>query len=562
MENSFRWTVCEVVDDGCELRKKYPSVVCQLLYNRGIRTLNEAEVFLSPEKGIIYDALLLPDIAKGAMRIYNSLLSGDKIAIYGDFDVDGITSTSIMYKGLKKIGADVITHIPHRSQEGHGLHVPFLEDLYKQGVKLVVTVDCGVTCVEEIAAFKRKMDFVITDHHLPTGPVPDAVAVIDPYLEGSQYPYKEIAGCAVAFKLLTVLYSMLGRQDEVWEFIDLVALGTVSDVMPLLDENRTLVQRGLEVLKNCKRPGINEIMRLSKTEKSSVDVEDISFYIAPRLNAAGRLDSAEKAYRLLITDDEEEAAELAEELEALNKERQRETAASCTLVADKIKGHEKENYVIITGSEEIPVGIAGLVAGKLSEKFHLPALVMHFDGENAQGSCRSIPEFDITEALGQCSEYLIHFGGHSQAAGFSIEQKNIPAFTEAMNKIAKEKLENQDLRPTLLIDAVADLKDINIDLFETVSALAPFGNSNQTPLFLTTNVRPQEVRTMGVGDKHLKFKGIQGNTSKEVIGWGYGNISEDLERPVDIVYTMKINEWRGNRTINLLIKDIAYHQSL
>jgi single-stranded-DNA-specific exonuclease len=563
MDNNYRWQVFPPVPDECEISKdKYPPLVRQILYNRGVKTQKEADVFMSVEKGDYYDSSLLPNIQQATSRIYSSLMMGDTIAVYGDFDVDGITASSVMYKGLKKLGADVMVYIPHRGDEGHGLNQQAISELISKNVKLIVTVDCGVSSYDEIDSFKKKVDFVVTDHHLPPEKLPPAVAIVDPYLPESQYPFKDICGAAVAFKVLSFLYRMIGKENEVWQFIDYAALGTIADVMPLLDENRYIVQRGIESLKHCTHPGINEIMRLSKIDKDKLDAEAVSWYIAPRLNAAGRMDHANKAFDLLTTDDLDAAAALAFEMEELNKERQKLTTAFCTIASDQVKDKVGKEYIMITGHPEIPTGIAGLVAGRLCDKYGLPAIIMHYDEEYAHGSARSVAGFDITEAMAKCSDILVQYGGHSQAGGFTVAMNKLDEFTARMSEFAREELEGADMRPTLSIDAVCDLREVDMGTFESISTLAPFGFCNQAPLFLSTNVRPQELRVMGTGEKHLKFKGIQGSVGREFVGWGYGPQSNEFNRPLDIVYTIEVNEWRGTKSINLIIKDLSYSSTL
>ncbi len=563
MENNYRWQIFPPVPDDCDISKeKYTPLVRQLLYNRGVKTQKEADVFMSVQKGEYYDPSLLPNIQQAASRIYSSMMMGDTIAIYGDFDVDGITASAVMYKGLTKLGANVIVYIPHRGDEGHGLNQLAISELISKDVKLIITVDCGVSSYDEIAAFRKKVDFVVTDHHLPPEKLPPAVAIIDPYLNDSQYPFKDICGAAVAFKVLSFLYRMLGKEEEVWQFVDYAALGTIADVMPLLDENRYIVQRGIECLRHSTHPGLNEIMRLSKIDREKLDVEAVSWYIAPRLNAAGRMDHANKAFDLLTTDDLDHAAKLSFEMEELNKERQKLTTAFCTIASDQVKDKVGKEYILITGHPEIPTGISGLVAGRICEKYGLPTIIMHLDEEYAHGSARSVSGFDITEAMAKCSDILVQYGGHSQAGGFTVAINRIGDFTARMESLAREKLEGADMRPTISIDAVCDLKEVDMKTFETISTLEPFGSCNQSPLFLSTNVRPQELRVMGTGEKHLKFKGIQGSVGREFVGWGYGPQSSEFNRSLDIVYTIEVNEWRGTRSINLIIKDLAYHSGI
>jgi single-stranded-DNA-specific exonuclease len=393
-------------------------------------------------------------------RIYQALLSGENIAIYGDFDVDGITGTALLVKGLATLDGKAIPYIPHRLTEGHGLKTTALENLYRQGISLIITVDCGITGVTEAKRAKRMgLDVIITDHHTPLEVIPPAVAVINPKLPHSNFPFSELAGVGVALKLLEALLQSVGKEQQLNELIDLVALGTVADKMPLLGENRYLVKHGLKLINTTPRLGVREMLNRTGLDINRVDSETISWVLAPRLNAAGRLAHAITSYKLLMTDAPEEAHELSSWLEQTNSQRQRLTEKALAKAREQVLS-QGIAPLLIASDREFSVGIAGLVASRLSEEFYRPSVVIKIGEQISGGSCRSIPEFNIIHALNQCRSLFSHFGGHSRAAGFTLPTKNLPRLEQNLLKIATTQLEGVELRPHLDVEAEVTLPEL------------------------------------------------------------------------------------------------------
>ncbi|HEX7475117.1 MAG TPA: single-stranded-DNA-specific exonuclease RecJ, partial [Dehalococcoidales bacterium] len=401
------------------------SLMAQLLYNRGLEDPAKMELFLAGDERLSGDPLLLSGMQTAISRIYRALLSGEKIAVYGDFDVDGVTSTALMVQGLNSLGGIVVPYIPHRITEGHGLRTAALEELHEKGVSLIITVDCGITDVEEAKnAAKLGMTLIITDHHAPPLNIPEAFAIVNPKLAGSRYPFNELAGVGVAYKVLQALMNSLGREEQLDAQMDLVAIGTVADMVPLVGENRYLVKRGLRALNASPRLGIREIATRAGLTLGSLDADSITWCLSPWLNASGRLEHAIASYNLLTTSSPQEARELAGLLGQQNIERQRLTNKAMADARAQIAAQGLAPLIMLC-NREFPLGIAGPVAGKLSEEYYRPVVVVNIDDKTASGSSRSIPEFNIINALNQCTGLLGRFGGHAQAAGFTMPAKNV-----------------------------------------------------------------------------------------------------------------------------------------
>ncbi len=535
----------------------FPSLIAQLLYNRGLTEPSQLELFISPDDRLTGDPFLLPDMHQAVARIYRALLSGENIAIYGDFDTDGITATALLVQGLSILNCKAIPYIPHRLTEGYGLKTAALENLYRQGVSLIITVDCGITGLSEVKSAKRMgLDIIITDHHTPPAIVPPAIAVVNPKLPDSNYPFPELAGVGVALKLLQALFQGIGKEKQLSKLIDLVALGTVADMMPLLGENRYLVKQGLKLISAFPRLGIREIITQSGLNIGSLDAESISWTIAPRLNAAGRLEHAMSSYKLLMTDSPEEARELAIWLEQKNTERQKLTTKNLAKAREQVLA-QGILPLLIAGDRDYPGGICGLVAGRLSEEFYRPAVVIRIGEQFSSGSCRSVPEFNIIAALTQCSNLFTHFGGHSQAAGFTLPTRNLSRLQQALLEIAAIQLDGVDLRPKLDIDAEVMLSDLGGDTFPLIQKLAPFGQGNPAPTFLSRRGEVIDCRTMGNNDEHLRLKVKQGGTVWDGVGFGLGNYLTEVSSPLDIVYNVEVDHWGGEARLRLNILDFA-----
>jgi single-stranded-DNA-specific exonuclease len=532
--------------------------VAQLLYNRGLGDPCQAELFLTADRRLSADPFLLPDMHQAVSRIYRALLSGEKMAVYGDFDADGITATAVLVKGLTVLDGQVTPYIPHRLTEGYGLKEAALEKLHKGGISLVISADCGITALPEVKKANRMgLDIVITDHHTAPDELPVAVASVNPKRADSAYPTAELAGVGVAYKLLQALYSGSGKESRLEDLLDLVAIGTVADIMPLTGENRYLVKEGLKRINDAPRLGISHLLDQTRLDRGRLDTKSISWVLAPRLNAAGRLEHAMTSYRLLTTDSAVEAQELASWLETKNAERQKLTARFLEKAREQV-ATAGIGPLLITSNTECPVGILGLVAGRLAEEFYRPTVAIKVGQHVSTGSCRSIPEFNITAAISKCSELLTHFGGHAQAAGFTLPTENLPRLKECLTETAAEQLAGIDLRPHLDIDMEVKLGQLNGATLDTIQRLAPFGAGNPEPVFLSRNVSIAECRSMGSSGQHLKLKLKQSESCWDGVCFRMGEaMAEVRQSPLDLVYNLELDRWRGVDTLRLNILDFA-----
>jgi len=556
--NHYRWNLLPPDPDKRLVTSSGLSpLIAQLLYNRGLTQPSQLEPFIAADKRLSGDPSLLPDIQPAVARIYRALLSGENIAIYGDFDADGITGTALLVQGLSRLGGKVIPYIPHRLTEGYGLKIAALEKLRQQGISLVITVDCGITALNEVKRAKRlKLDIVITDHHTPLPEIPPAIAIVNPKRVDSTYPFSELTGAGVAIKLLQALLQGIGREGQLEELIDLVALGTVADMAPLSGENRYLVKQGLKLINTTPRLGLKELMSQAGLSPGKIDAESISWIIAPRLNAAGRLAHAMTSYKLLMSNSPREAHGMAMWLEQKNAERQRLT----TKVLAKARGQilaQGISPLLIASDRDYPVGIAGLVANRLAEEFYRPAIVIKTGEKISSGSCRSIPEFNIILALNQCHRLLSQFGGHSQAAGFTLLTKNLARLKQYLSQLAAEQLAGAALRPQLDIDAEVTLSELSGDTFHTIQQLAPFGRGNPAPAFLSRRAEVVDCRTMGNGAEHLRLKLKQGSTVWDGVGFRLGGYLAEISPHLDVVYNLEIDRWQGREKLRLNILDFA-----
>jgi single-stranded-DNA-specific exonuclease len=529
----------------------------QLLYNRGITEPSQSQLFFSPDKRLSGDPWLLPDMHQAVARTYQALLSGENIAIYGDFDVDGITATALLIQGLSILGGKAIPYIPHRLTEGYGLNIAALENLHRKGISLVISVDCGITAVREVKRGRRLgMDIIITDHHTPLEVMPPATAVIDPRRNDSVYPFSQLSGVGVALKLLQALFQSGGKEEQLAGLLDLVALGTVADMAPLLGENRYLVREGLQLINASPRLGIREIMTGAGLSTGSLESETISWVIAPRLNAAGRLAHAMTSYKLLMTDSDREAHNLAVWLEQKNLERRRLTEKALVKAREQVLA-KGISPLLIASDCEFPAGVTGLVASRLSEEFYRPAVVVRVGEQVSSGSCRSIPEFNITLALNQCRNLFLHFGGHSQAAGFTLLTRNLSRLREHLLKMANSQLVGVDLCPRLDIEAEVALSDLGGGTLQMLQKLAPFGQDNPVPTFLSCGIEVVNCQTMGNNGGHLRFKLRQGGSIWDGVAFRLGNCLAEVSPLVDIVYNLEVDRWCGEEKLRLNILDFA-----
>lgn len=535
-----------------------PPPMAHLLHNRGVTDPAQVAPFLNVDDRLLNDPFLLPDMEKAVTRIQQALLRGERIGIYGDFDADGMTATAVLVEGLSRLGATATPYIPHRVEEGYGLNRAALNRLSKQGVSLIVTVDCGVSNAPEVEAARGMgLDIVVTDHHTVPPRMPPAVAVVDPKRADSRYPFPKLAGVGVAFKLLQALFTSLGRDSDTHEFLDLVALGTVADMEPLLGDNRYLVKHGLDVLRDSSRLGIREIARCADVSLATIDPEAISWVLGPRLNAAGRVEHAIVGYEILLTDSQDEAERLAGILERRNTERQKITETVLNKARQKLAAKGTDSAILMVGDSDFSSGVIGVVAGRLAEEFYRPVIVYEQGAKWSRASGRSIPEFDIVAALTSCGDVLHRYGGHPMAAGCTVANEKLQQFEERMLALATEQLSSVDLRPTIAIDADIPLSSLNGEAFRMMQRLAPFGSANPYPTFVTRDVAVVQRRTVGANGRHLKFKFKDGGTVWDGIGFRLGRLADEVTQRLDIVYNVEIDQWRGNETLQLNVLDFA-----
>ncbi|UCG82745.1 MAG: single-stranded-DNA-specific exonuclease RecJ [Dehalococcoidia bacterium] len=529
-------------------------LIIQLLENRGISNPTDFEPFLTADDRLAHAPRLLPDMDRAVTRMLRALLGDELIAVYGDFDADGITGTVLLMEGISRLGGRVVHYIPHRLDEGHGLNLPALQGLKQQGVSLVVTVDCGIGGGPEIKqGLNLGLDFIITDHHEVPDSLPPALAAINPKRADSTYPFCELAGVGVALKLLQAVFEATNGNTDWEEYLDLVALGTVADMVPLGGENRYLVKRGIEVLNRSQRIGVQELVRCAGLQMGKLDEDSIGYMLGPRLNASGRMDHAVTSYELLMTTALEQARQLAAELESSNSERQRLTAEVYTNAREKLLLEGVDKPLLMIGEGSYPPGVVGVVAGKLADEFYRPTIVLQFDGEQARGSARSIPEFDILGALTECKALLTRFGGHRQAAGFIALKANVEKLHWQLQQIAARELADVDLRPAINIDAEIPIATVDAAMYKSISKLAPFGQGNQIPTFLSRKVRVLESRRVGATGDHLKLKLRNNRVVWDAIAFNQGN--RETSSYIDIVYNLEQEDWNGRRLLRLNIVD-------
>jgi len=553
--NHCRWQLPPLVEAEHLAGSLHP-IMAQLLYNRGVTDLAQAEAFLNADERLLCNPFLLPDMDKAVARVYRALLSGETIAIYGDFDADGITATTLLSQGLSSLGGRTIPYIPHRIEEGYGLTVNALQRLYREGVTLVITVDCGISAAAEVeTAQSMGLDIVITDHHTVPATMPPAIATVDPKRTDSAYPFPELAGVGVAFKLFQALLQSMGREEGLDELLDLVALGTVADMCPLLGENRYLVKRGLELLRSPRRLGVRALARCAGLPPGSIDTETISWVLGPRLNAAGRLDHAMISYDLLSTPSEEEAQRLAGLLERKNTQRQRLTEDVLTRARQRLMEMGTTSPLLMDGDRDYPSGVVGIVASRLSDEFYRPIVIFERGDDWSRGSARSIPEFNVIAALTQCSDLLAQFGGHPMAAGFTAATANIPLLQQRLSELAAIQLQGLDLRPLIPIDIELPLPSLSGKTFTLMQQLAPFGCANPLPTFLSRGVKVVDCRSVGSSGEHLKLKLRQDDVTWDGIAFRLGNLVAEVSSNLDIVYNLGVDRWRGEETLQLNILD-------
>ncbi|MFC1721647.1 single-stranded-DNA-specific exonuclease RecJ [Patescibacteria group bacterium] len=549
---------------------EFSPVVLQLLYNRGMRTQENVDEFLNPDyEQDLHDPFLLSDMDKAVDRILQAIRKQEKILVHGDYDADGVTSAVMLYEVFKGLKADVEVFLPSRQEGGYGMNEPAIREFAKKKVQLIVTTDCGITNVKEVALAKKlSMDVIVTDHHSVPAEIPQANAVINPSQPNDKYPFNQLAGVGVAFKLVQALKTKLPAgmklpRSEKW-YLDLVAVGTVADCSPIIGENRTLVKYGLLVLEKTKRSGFKALMDQARVNPQAIDTHDIGFRIGPRLNAAGRLKHSQTAFDLLAAENQDEAVELALHLDQINRERQVLTDKFMREAETQIGEVTDDKRILIAHSSNWPSGVVGLVAGKLCERHSRPVVVLEKKQTHSVGSARSTAKFNIIEAIRTCDELLEKYGGHSQAAGCTVANDKLPNFTKRLQFLAKDKLSAQDLRDELEVDQRLSPGEINWDLHDSLEILRPHGFANEHPRFVSTNMRVTSVRAVGNQGKHLKMDLQSPERDGQIlpaIAFGFGDLIDKINfrDKIDVAYEINANEWNGNRELQLQILDIKKH---
>lgn len=534
-----------------------------LLVNRGIERADAANSFLSSGLAGLHDPFLFLDMEKAVERLRVAIINGERICVYGDYDVDGVTSVALLTSFLRTLGSDCVYHIPNRLEEGYGLSAAGITAVSDGGVRLIVTADCGITaCAEAAFCTSLGIDLIITDHHTPSAEIPPALAVINPLRPGCPFPCKSLAGVGVVFNLVIALRTRL-REEGFFatrpepilrEYLDLVALGTIADIVPLVDENRIFVSHGLRELTAASRTGVRALKSVSGIA-ADVDCGAVGFRLAPRLNAAGRLEDAAGGVELLLTDDVVLATALARQLNASNEERQ---CLEQTIMLDALDKVKKDPAMasrksIVLASESWHSGVIGIVASRLVDLFHRPTVLISLEGANGKGSGRSIPGFHLHDALKACSEHLVRFGGHKYAAGLTVGLVALQEFIERFDEIAAEVLSEEDLLPELRIDAELSAEQVSLQTADEVASLEPFGMGNPRPVFLLRNVRV--VQKTILKEKHVRLRLMAGGLSFEAIGF---NLADGIPAgdTLDVAFCLDINVWNGKRTARLRIKDM------
>jgi len=549
-----RWDIAPRPPEEVDLAlSEYTAPMRQILFNRGVHDAHEARHFLDgfEECG---DPFLLTDMDVAVDRLLRAVDEGEAMAVYGDYDVDGVTATALMVQVLRRLGGNVTGYIPNRFDEGYGLNNEALDHLAEAGVRVVLTVDCGIRSPREAEhARSVGIDLIISDHHHPHDEIPPALAVICHKRPGDAYPDQNLAGVGLAYKIAQALFTRRPLDGVVADdWLDLVALGTVADIVPLKGENRMLVRDGLEQLRRGFRPGLVSLANVAQIHLPRIDAADIGFGLGPRLNAAGRLESALDAYALLMAESIAEAGPLAQKLDNQNRDRQRVTQ-DMQLSAESLTGEIRN--LIFAAHPEFNSGVVGLVAARLTESHYRPSVVGAVGEEFTRASCRSIPEFHITNALDECTDLLVRHGGHALAAGFTVRNENITPLVERLMAIADRELGERDLQPVLRVDLEIRLKELNQILPRTLERLQPTGQGNPEVVFASRGVQVVQARQMGDG-KHLRLTVQQDGLRFPCVAFRQGHLYDSLPEVVDIAYNFEENHYNGNVTLQLNVRDI------
>ena len=537
-------------------------ILAQLLINRGTKEVLSARKFLKGDLKDLRDPYIFQDMEKAVDKILRAVDNNERILIYGDYDVDGITSVALLFSILREFTNNLYYYIPNRFQEGYGLNEEAIDIAFKNNFKLIITVDCGISSIHEIEkASNYGIDVIVTDHHQPQKDLPSAIAIINPKCD-KNYPFKELAGVGVGFKMAQALYLKLKKnQDDLWNLLDYVALGSIADSVPFIDENRILIKYGLRALNQTKKEGLKALIMESGVDYGNLGTKEVNFALAPRINAAGRLDDPKLALELVLTDSEYKAKHLSQKLSEINKHR-REIGDNILREARKfasVQAKEEDNKVLVLESENWNQGVIGIIASRLVDEFNRPAIIISKKDGVAKGSGRSIKGFHLYKVLESCQDILINFGGHELAAGITIESNKIPEFKSRINGISQNFIKEDDLSPELKIDAQILLSDINFGLVKDISVLEPFGIGNSQPVFCSYKNIISDWRLVGGRKEHLKIKIKEENRTLEGIGFKLSKIGKQIfseNKVVDLAFNIELNKWNGTENLQLNIKDI------
>jgi len=573
------WKLSETDEDNQNLLTKelgINPVTSQILINRGITKTEEAKSFLFPSLKNLHNPFLLKDMKKGVDRAIKAINDSEKITVYGDYDADGITSTALLVKFLSEIHEDVSYYIPDRITEGYGLNKNAIDKIKGDGTGLIISVDCGVSDIEEVKyAQSSGVDIIILDHHEVPFAIPECVAVINPNRDNCAFPFRYLSGVGVAFNFIIALRGKLrgmgfwkdGNYPNLRDYMDLVAIGTIGDLSPLVDENRIFAKIGLEIINEGKRTGLNALRKQCGLENDLIDSDAASFSLIPKINAAGRVGSPEYAVRLLLTDNVDEAERIAAQLDEYNKERQNMEKVILADVINLInskKGIDKMNSFVFASSKWHP-GVIGIVSSKIVDMYYLPTFLISLKDGIGKGSGRSIAEFNLYHGLKEsCSSLLLSYGGHRYAAGISLKEEDIDDFSDALSgAVDKDCCDDFDFVRKTLIDAECTLSEISYDLISQIEMLSPFGNYNPEPILTAKNVKIISPTTVGNNHLKMRLKGKGNGTHYDSIWFGRGQFADTLSgATVDVAFTPKINNWRGGSSIQLKMKDIAVSEKV
>ena len=560
----MRWTLktapnLSLVDELSKVLS-IDKVLSSLLIQRGIHTFEQAKKFFRPSLDDLHDPFLLKDMDVAVSRIEKAITNNENILIYGDYDVDGTTAVSLVSSYLKTITNDIATYIPDRYNEGYGISTQGIDFAADHNFSLIIALDCGIKALDKVKyASQKNIDFIICDHHKPGDKIPKAVAVLNPKRKDCSYPFDELCGCGVGFKLIQALASKRGQTlEDLTTYLDLVATAIAADIVPVTGENRILTYFGLQVINSNPRNGIKAIIQGVK--KNILTITDVVFIIAPRINAAGRMKHGNAAVELLTEANFDQALEFAKKINNYNSERRvldAEITKEALLQIEK--NQEKEKFTTVVFDEKWHKGVIGIVASRLIETYYRPTLVFTKSGDKLAASARSVKGFDVYDALEKCSEFIEQFGGHKYAAGLTLEPTNYAAFKNKFEEVVASSIERELLIPEITIDASLELSDINPKFFRIIQQMGPFGPQNMKPVFTTTSVRDNGYgKTVGSDKTHLKLNIIYGADQKtyNAIGFGLGDKMKFIENDFDIAYSLDENEWNGNTSIQLLLKDL------